>query len=290
MLDWDILNSDCDDLTGWTDGDTGTGVSTQETFDSRSTFKLSCPNADVSLAYRYNASVAFPDTFTFETTVYLSNTNGFGLDFGIYTTSGHRYQLTCYNYAVALRIATTNPQLLNAYVIPYDGVSPPPSGAEGTNLLGRWNTYRLVVNAGRVADVWVNDRCYIANQVCTATSATTTQLDVFTASSVAATPPGLHYVDTMKVDTTPEAPLVKSAFRINGQDMTIRTAHKESWEYLGSGYHTWVDIPKLRIRATDGVGDEATCGVPLVAKTDTNASKIMIYDGSATKSLQKLPT
>lgn len=49
---WNLLNENCSDISGWIDLDTGSGESTQVTFDSKSCFKFDTKTTNNSMARR----------------------------------------------------------------------------------------------------------------------------------------------------------------------------------------------------------------------------------------------
>ena len=291
-LDWDILNEDCADITDWTDGDSGGGETTQVTFDSKSCFKMAIPASPAGDAYafRYRA-LTIPDTFTCEYALYMEDVNGYGSQIEFHTTSGHMYMFIIYNHAVACYTSTTNPVLYNAFCIPCVVASPPPTGDEVTTFMDRWQTIRIVVKASRKVDVWVNNKCYIADLACSVTTTAPyyNQIYVYnysTASEEATT----TYYDWIKIDTTPEGQSTSSPVVIAGQPMRVQLAHNANWEYTAGGDHAFAPVPKYRVWNKDVNGNAYQCGIPYVATDNTNASKTRVWDGSAVKSLSKLPT
>lgn len=128
---------DCSDLTGWTDGDTGNGESTQVTFDSKSCFKLDThAHAANNKALRYKDVGTIGDTFVVEFSIYptvaMTNTTEY-------------FMLIVDNGVITLQI---NAYAGRLYV--HNG-STPVAVSSSTYTLNSWNSYRLVVNGGTVA-------------------------------------------------------------------------------------------------------------------------------------------
>ena len=290
-LDWDILNEDMADITDWTDNDSGdaTAASTQVTFDSRSCMKLYIPATPsaISYAWRYR-TLTIPDTFTAEFTVYQADANGYGTTVYITTTSGHLYRFYLYNHSIAAQNSATNPQTQNAFLVPYAGATPPPFGNEDTTLMDTWVTYRIVVKSSRKVDVWVNNKCYLAD-VSHALTGTANYIYLYCYADTSTTNAVTTYFDDFKIDTTPEGQSTSSPLRIDDEQIRIQMAHNANWEYSSGGVHGFVDVAKARIWDKDAVGAAYANGITLGATTDTNHSKTRIYNGAAVQSALKLP-
>ena len=68
-----ILNDDCSNLTEWTDSDTGSGVSSQVTFDGRTTFKFDTGASAASIAVRQRTISAAIFPYDISLTVYFDS-------------------------------------------------------------------------------------------------------------------------------------------------------------------------------------------------------------------------
>lgn len=73
-----IFTADCSSLTGWTDGDTGTGASTQVTFDSKSCFKFDSGTAgDIASRSRDCSVSLLPNRTILTLNTYVSASTGY---------------------------------------------------------------------------------------------------------------------------------------------------------------------------------------------------------------------
>lgn len=279
-LDWDILNDDCSDISGWADNDAVDGVSEQVTYDGRSTFRFYTLATNGTIARRTKI-LTVPNTFTLEVVTNTYKHSGFGVLFSIHTTDKYRYALRVNSNSVMLYKSATEPQYAAVFVVP---------NTIADSFLFEWITARLVVKADRKADLWVNNQCCLSNIACTWSSDTVSNLmEVYATNNAAATGgSGEYYVDSIKVDTTPEGQSTQGPVNLNGVVLNTRLAHETSWSSGSSSFEYYQS--KLRIRAKDILGATRTCEIPLVATDDANASPVRIYNGSAVKSLQKLPT
>ena len=91
------------------------------------------------------------------------------------------------------------------------------------------------------------------------------------------------YIDTIRVDTTPEHPTTESQLKIGTEDLAVRP---NQVHYTAS----WVDTEKFKVYGKSLSGSEEVLEVPLVATDDVNASDVRVYDGTTTKALMKLPS
>jgi len=120
-LDLD-LDEDCADITDWADADAGNGASTQETFDSKETFKFLTAASSGDIARRRYDLAQIGADFTFETSIYFD-------DFGI-VSDGDYFEINIYNGRILFRCRV---DAQGAYI--YDGEN-------WKAVLGRRRRYR----------------------------------------------------------------------------------------------------------------------------------------------------
>ncbi len=260
-LDWDLLNEDCADISDWADQDTGSCVSSQATFDSKSCFKFYCPVEGIlNEAQRYS-NISLPATFTFEMSIYLNQTYK---DFDIQLVTDMASPRDAYYlYIEEARC------WIGGQTVYYPRIN------------NSWQTFRYVVKSTRKVDLWIDDRIYVGDKAITQTS--TNAAGVYLYMNADNVHELTTYIDWVRVDTTPEGQTTESVYKIHDQAMAVRFEQTDA---------SAVDHSKKRIRAKafSNAALPTTCEVPIVATSDVNASKVRIYDGSAVKSLMKLPS
>lgn len=192
----DITNEAFASLTGWTDGDGGTGASTQETFDSRSTFRFT--NTDLGVA---NYALRTKDVGTIGTTFVVTIVTYFDL-IGNRATDGDDFKLTVDNGEITLDVSFGADGL---WV--YDGAA---YNEVGTNVvaLDEWHEWTFVVNAVTAASatcsVYQDDVLLAAavdcSNVTTVANGTVTLRQNGTTTGVQIT-----YTDALKIGSAQEA-------------------------------------------------------------------------------------
>ena len=261
-VDWDLLNEDCAVITDWTDNDTGDGVSSQITFDSKETFKFLKPTADTNDASRYRSITFAEIDYTMEWMFYFDN-------IGTQESGGNYDGVQIQSRGATNRLAV-NIGTDGLYV--NDGTSW--NLVSGISIVqDAWHKFRFEVhNSQTDVDIYIDDVLMASDVDCSnpiATAAPNIVVFFVVATTVADT---LVYTDFIRADTG-----VGNVFN----DIGIRF-------YDGSDNIKIGTLPvtashKLRI---DKGG--TTYGVPLVATGASDDSNIRIYDGSTTKSLPKL--
>lgn len=142
-----LFSEPCNNITPWTDGDTGTGVSSQATFDGESTFKFDSGGTIGGRALRDYAPVIVPGRATITLRLYhsaigvgpLSDQDSFSLLFtdGANTNSLHVHWASD---GLFLNTAGTFAEI-------------------GTNIvsLGQWDTWAFVCNFGaNTVNIYLN--------------------------------------------------------------------------------------------------------------------------------------
>ena len=285
-LDWDKLNEDCSDISDWTDGDSAGCTSDVVTFDNSSCMRLYGPSsaADGNYAYRYRTLSAVPDTFTLEFKVYtMHNANRYFNPYvAISSANNHLYELTVGSHRVALAdSATTWVDAMCHIRLNYEGG---PASVLTGQFYDKWHTVRLVVKTGRKADVWIDNRCILANVTCSDTGYTN-QIQAY---AYADNVYDIHsFFDWFRVDSTPEGQTAISPLRIGTEHVSFRVSQLTSDDVFR------IDPSPLKFQGVylnDAERALGACEIPLVDTSDTNASKVRIYDGTEVKSLQKLPS
>jgi len=277
-LDWDILNEDFANISAWTDGSTGGGVASSVTYDSKSCLKLDFPTdatGDGSIALVYQEGLSIPATCTIEMK------SLFALD---ETTYGYYVRMedgsSDYNAFRMGRSGTDGGGTRHSLVGLNDGTS---YNYQLTGIadayLNNWITYRYVIKASRLCDVYANNVHY-AFDLTSVDTAVRNRISIYTAANT--NERATLYVDYIKIDTTPEG-IQTSALQIGDQDIICSYAHDGTPSGVVAANNS-----KLRMYNKDIGGNACVCSVPLVATGHALASKIRIYDGSAVKALKKV--
>jgi hypothetical protein len=259
-VDWDLLNEDCADISDWTDNDTGDGVSSQETFDSKSCFKFLKPTADGNYASRFIDIGSFSGNYTLEFMIYLDNI-GVMESGGDY--NGVQIQARGPTYRLAVNIGTNGLSVRDS--TQWNLIS-------GISIVqDEWHKYRFEVhNSQTDVDIYIDDILKTIDADC---SLATTGSDgrVYYWAISDSLPNVLTYVDWVKADTGVGNMYFDVGFRVRGGSTTHR---------IGV---TTLSGHKLRIN--DG---STTYGIVLAAVSDDDASPLRIYDGNNIKALPKL--
>jgi len=275
-LDWDILNDACTSTAGWT---FSYGSATAVTFDGKSCLKFQTLSGSTTPNLMYHTPDVYPSSnFTYETSIYIDTS-------GTLTTVSPTF--------MSVRV--------NSGASPYDKyvvrITPSTATASGTigiktnstdyhyarlgDIDDQWLDIRLVVTAGRKASVWVNNRCILSDIVCTGTSVAAKNVHFQVGTTASQTADVDVYLDYIRVDTSPEVQATESPLKIYDENLSVRPYQNADVDESAS---------KFRIYGENtATGSDEVLEVPLVATTDANASKVRMYDGSAVKSLMKLP-
>ena len=275
-LDWDILNEDCADIGDWFNADNAPCVSSQVTFDSKSTFKFYMPQSASSGNIQLARGFVFPSTFTFECSWYASDgaSNKLFQTYLIVDGASPRdlYRVMWYTGIYNSQVVV---QLTNTPTYLYIRLGAP------AELEDSWHTLRVVVKASRKLDIWLDNRPVLGNQTISATNTAAAGINFICYNDNV----GLQqmYLDYVRVDTTPEAPTTVSPLKINTEEIAVVPYNINS--------ANWKPASNLRFYGHPLTGwSNKVCEIPIVATTDTNASKVRIYSGGTVKSLMKLPS
>lgn len=285
-LDWDKVNESCSALTNWNDYSTGTSAVTQVTYDGQSTFKFNTP-ADAGAGYVANIQLVSTykpaSTGTLEYKIYtiddadgIATTGCFHYVKWFVDTSGYP------RYTLAIKLST-GPTTYPPQAVLYTDTNTwfyARLAAPGTSLCNAWHTVRMVIKDSRKVDIWFDNRCIMADVTC---AATTTGYAYGAYQQADDNYAAITYMDYFKADTTPQGMTTSSPLKMAGKEIVVRPVGWTGTAWQGEG--------KLHMRGQPYAGAAvATLDVPLVATTDTNASAVRIYDGSAVKALMKLPS
>ena len=207
-----IYNDDCSSLTGWTDDDSGSGASTQVTFDSRNTFKMDSGGSGSSSAtiHRILGDVSLP--FSLEITLYNDDLEPTGDDNFIllfyYNNDGKCIQLMWEETGVHSLLSYSN-VLICAGTI--------------EDTWQKWKFYiKSVVDAIVTLDIYLNDILQESDK-------TIDLLDFPVFSGLRLSQQGnfsinkITYIDSILI----EDPTIGSLYRVDAMKALIRTQLKE---------------------------------------------------------------
>lgn len=279
-LDWDILNEDFANISAWSVAATGGGVASAVTFDGKSCLKLDFPtNSTVTpgIIIVRRVGLSIPTTCTVETKVYFARdgVRKYGhyirLEDGTHDFNAFRMGRAC-DLVTSDSFSSVSLNNGTSYIYQI-------TGAEDS-YLNNWITYRFVIKSGVLIDIWGNNVPY-AFDFTSSSVYTDNRISIYTAANTGGR--ATLYVDYIKIDTTPEG-LGVSPVSIGDEKLVCSYAHN------GLNGRAVANDSKLRVYNKDIGGVPCVCSVPLVAIDDDLASKVRIYDGSAIKSLKKIPT
>jgi len=280
-LDWDILNDACSSTSGWT---VNTGAVTAVTFESKSCLKFESDGTVASSNWLWHTPDVYPaSNFTLECGIHLAAT-------GTITTVP--------NASISVNV-NSGASPYHRYVVLIQPQSSTKEGRVGIytdsintyyyanigDIDSEWLDVRLVVTTGRKASVWVNDRCILSDIAVTYTSTGARDIYFGSGGSITTTAGLTTHLDYYRCDSTPEVQTTVSPLKIGDQEISVRPNQDEA---STSRYEQGEQL-KVYGKNT-ATGSNEVLEVPLVATSDTYASKARIYDGSAVKSLMKLPT
>jgi hypothetical protein len=268
-LDWDLLNDDFSSVAAWTDDDTGSGESKQETFDGQGCLKLYVPSGHVGeLAARTIATGAFTD-YTFEMRFCIDS------DFSYF--GSNIYDTGATNYVATL---TVSPVRLRARIPDVGGVATYRYCDFDFNR-GEWNKIRIVKKSNK-ATIYVNDLLYLYDTDPRTVNSIDNSVYLYAVGD--ATNNQVIYIDYARLDSTPEG-ISTSPLSIGDQKIAIRYRQEtDNVDYING-------VEALRMYGGVNLGDNKNVlSIPLVDTAHSLASKVRIKTASGTKALMKLPT
>lgn len=268
-LDWDLKDEDMSDITDWADEDAGSGVSSQATFDGKSCMKLYVP-----------ASSSYPgDKASRRITLGNFIDNTFELSFYADEAGG-----TAWGYLYIAIIDDTDPNEIATLSIYSDKIRWKKTGnvanyADVHIATDCWNRIRILKNSSKVS-VWINGLLYDYEHSPKTKAVTDNQIVLYLwgGDGIRTT-----YIDYMRLDSTAEH-LSTSPLSIGTENIVSR--YRQNTD--NATYPNGVEVLRM-YGGTNYGNEEKVLSIPLVATGNANASKVRIYDGSAVKSLMKLP-
>lgn len=268
MPSWNVKDEDMADISDWTDSDEGTAASTQETFDSRSCMKMVSTVSNSAAVRGIVSGTAFTN-FTCDVVFYIDQDNysggsGLGLFMMQWRTSDSklvRLFINSDNNQFKLRIATPTDYVYTDLSVPED----------------TWNTVRTVCEDQKIS-LYLNGLLYLCEYPNTATTVNTPN------TYHIRTEEGIVYVDSYKLSSTAEH-IATSPLAIGSNKIVVRYRQRTDNAAYPNG------VEALSTYGGTNLGSNPqVLSIPLVTTTHGNASTVRIYDGSATKSLMKLPS
>lgn len=268
-LDWDIVDENMDDISEWGDLDTGTGESSQATYDGRSCMKLDA-NGVNNDAMRNLITGLLGTSFTCEIAFNVSTFPD--TDYGFFYLE-LRDNSTPYDYQVKFH---------KDYIRLYISTAPTFIFADCNIQLGTWNTLRVVV-INKYISIWLNGLLLLHDVLNGLTAVGWTKNTYILCARGCPEGQIITYIDSFKLDSSAEH-IATSPLNIANEKIAIRYRQDTSdSEYLNGR-------EALRTYGPTRYGEnEQILSVPLVGISDPNASKTRMYEGVAVKSLMKLP-
>jgi len=206
-----IKDEDCADIADWTtDGDTGTGVSSQIFFDSKSCFKM-----DVVSAGGGNLASRSLDIGSYQTNPNVISIKLYHDTLGTLANVDY-FELLCYatSYYLGIRFASDG-------LFIYDGAAWNEVGADlvQTDTWQEW-TFSWTQQAAGVVDVYLNGNLQASSVDCSTSSGSTSGTTTF--RQYGTTVIGLTYIDWIKAGNTKRYG-GETLILQEGAELTIRT-------------------------------------------------------------------
>jgi len=196
----DIDDEDMADITDWTDADTGTGASTQATFDSKSCMKLDTGN-DIGMAKRRQDIGTFGGKTAFMFSSYFENIGTMA--------NGDYAAFAAFNGIIGVSVVFCSDGL---YV--YGGTT---YNEVGTNIVVQdtWQKWAFVVNwTAQTVDIYKDDALVATNVDCGCASAIANgTVDIYQCGATITY--CITYIDYFKAGNVPESKLVYRGFIAN---------------------------------------------------------------------------
>jgi hypothetical protein len=281
MPTWDLTDQDCDALDGgWSSSVVGSGTVSVVTEEGRSCYKLVNPGNAGDEARVTNTNVPWTTALTYEVVFKindLANAGTTGLDTEFYAVNNSDMMVSSWRginssyYTYPVGYVTDIGEA--HYAIGWIDIST------------SWHTFRMVVSNG-YATLWYDGYLFCANvgPMVSPSYSIAKWMGVYVPIGAAHVGSSrIVYIDHIRASSTAEAPTVVAPINIEGQDIVSRIAQRT--------LTNWIVPSPVRFKKTNcKYATELVYEIPLVATTDTNASKVRIYDGSTVKALMKLPT
>jgi hypothetical protein len=276
---WNLTDQDCDAFDGgWTANNDG-GLIALATEDSRTVYKYTADvdgapyavKTDLTAWTQCTAEIAFkidatPVSEHGSLTLYLRDNSKYGYSMGFWSLSSVTYPyIRCCGGDTILRhwIDVTSSD---------------------------WHTGRIVVNSSHNAWFWLDNQfiCSLAYSGSVHTNYTNNTIGVLAGTVPSGTK--ISYVDHIRMSSSKSEADDPGIFEVEGVTAAVNTRVAS----LGSGGTGMPDSPnnpsdKIRYHLERNIAGGVPYTIPLVATTDTYASEARVYDGSSTKSMQRVP-